>query len=141
MSNLKLPALDFDSLDRLITNRAGNPAYTSKTVAYATTVERGNIGAEDYFLIKHHGSSIASVSRDEVMVTCAGWTSLTTLARVSAVLRDNRTGVYACRRNWCACLGFYRDGTEELFEMDTRKWYHFNVGEANPLPARAASSY
>lgn len=141
MSNLKLPALDFDSLDRLITDRAGHPAYTSKTVAYATTVERCNFGEGDYFIVKHHGSSIASISRDEVMVTCAGWTSVTTLARVSAVLRDNRTGVYACRRNWCACLGFYRDGTEELVSMDTRGWYRFSVGYANPLPARAASSY
>lgn len=141
MSNLKLPALDFDSLDRLITDRAGNPAYTSKTVAYATTIERCNFGQGDYFIVKHHGSSIASVSRDEVMVTCAGWTSLTTLARVSSVLRDNRTGVYACRRNWCACFGFYRGGGEDLVSMDTRGWYRFSVGYANPLPARAASSY
>lgn len=141
MSNLKLPALDFDSLDRLIVNRAGEPAYTSKTVAYATTVERCNFGQGDYFIVKHHGSSIASVSRDEVMVTCAGWTSVTTLARISAVLRDNRTGVYACRRNWCACLGFHRDGTEELVEMDTRSWYRFSVDYANPLPDRPASSY
>lgn len=141
MSNLKLPALDFDSLDRLITDRAGNPAYTSKTVAYATTIERCNFGQGDYFIVKHHGSSIASISRDEVMVTCAGWTSLTTLTRVSAVLRDNRTGVYACRRNWCACFAFHRNGTEELLDMDTRGWYRFAVGYANPLPARAASTY
>lgn len=140
MSNLNLPALDFDSLDRLMTDRHGKPV-DSKTIAYATTCQRRNIGDGDYFIIQHHGASIASVSRDEVQVTCAGWTSLTTLARVSAVLRDNCTGVYACRRNWCACLGFHRDGGEELFEMDTRSWYRFSVGYANPLPARAASSY
>lgn len=139
MSNLKLPALDFDSLDRLITDRAGHPAYTSKTVAYATTVERCNIGAEDYFLVKHHGSSIASVTPDEVMVTCAGWTSLTTLARVCAVLIDNRTGVHACRRNWAACFGVWQDGGEELDDMDTSSWYRFAVGETNPLPARAVA--
>lgn len=139
MSNLKLPALDFDSLDRLITDRAGNPAYTSKTVAYATTIERCNFGQGDYFIVKHHGSSIASVSPDEVMVTCAGWTSLTTLARVSAVLRDNRTGVYACRRNWVACFVFHRNGAEELVNMDTRGWYRFSVGYANPLPTRTVA--
>lgn len=141
MSNLKLPALDFDSLDRLITDRAGNPAYISKTVAYATTVERCNFGLGDYFIVQHHESSIASVSRDEVMVTCAGWTSLTTLTRVSAVLADNRTGVYACRRDWVAQFGIWQDGKEELSEMDPSAWYRFNVGEANHLPARAASSY
>lgn len=141
MSNLKLPTLTFDSLDRLIVNRGGDPAYTSKTVAYATTVERCNIGDGDYFIVKHHGSSIASVSRDDVLVTCAGWTSVTTLARVNAALRDNRTGVYACRRNWCACFGFYRDGGESLVHIDTRAWYRFNVGEANPLPARPAYHY
>lgn len=140
MSNLNLPALDFDSLDRLIADRAGHPAYTSKTVAYATTVERCNFGQGDCFSVKHHGSSIASVSPVEVMVTCAGWTSLTTLARVSAVLRDNRTGVYACRRNWSACFGFYRNGGEELVDMDTRGWYRFSVGYANPLPARAGTA-
>lgn len=141
MSNLKLPTLDFDSLDRLITDRAGNPAYTSKTVAYATTVERCNIGDDDYFIVKHHGSSIASVSRDEVMVTCAGWTSVTTLHRVNAVLLDNRTDVHACRRNWTARFGIWQDGGEELADMDTRAWYRFRVGEANPLPARAAYHY
>ena len=134
MSNLQLPALDFDSLDRLITDRAGRPAYTSKTVAYATTIERCNFGQGDYFIVQHHGSSIASISRDEVMVTCAGWTSLTTLARVSAVLRDNHTGVYACRRNWCACFAFHIDGAEKLVNMDTRGWYRFAVGNAN-LPS------
>ena len=132
MSNLNLPALNFNSLDRLITDRAGHPAYTSKTVAYATTVERCNFGQGDYFIVKHHGSSIASVSRDEVQVTCAGWASLTTLTRVSAVLRDNCTGVYACRRNWTARLGFYREGAEQLVTMDTRGWYRFVVGEINP---------
>lgn len=136
MSNLKLPALDFDSLELLMTDRHGN-MVDGKTIAYATTCQRGT----GNFIIQHHGSSIASVSRDEVQVTCAGWTSVTTLARVSAVLRDNCTGVYACRRNWCACLGFYRNGAEELFDMDTRSWYRFAVGYANPLPTRAASSY
>ena len=141
MSNLKLPTLTFDSLDRLIVNRAGEPAYTSKTVAYATTVERCNIGDSDYFVVKHHGSSIGSVSRDEVMVTCAGWTSVTTLARVQAVLLDNRTGVHACRRDWVAKFGTWQDGGEELVNMDTRAWYRFKVGEANPLPTTPAYYY
>lgn len=136
MSNLKLPTLTFDSLDRLITDRAGNPAYKSKTVAYATTIERCDFGDGDHFVVKHHGSPIAAISQDEVLVTCAGWTSVTTLARVNAVLRDNRTGVHACRRNWCACFGVWQDGGEELVDMDTRAWYRFDVGEANPLPDR-----
>lgn len=138
MSNLKLPTLTFDSLDRLITTRAGKPAYTSKTVAYATTVERCDFGDGDHFVVKHHGSPIAAISRDEVLVTCAGWTSVTTLARVQAVLRDNRTGVHACRRNWCAYFGVWQDGGEELVGMDIREWYRFDVGEDNPLPTRPA---
>lgn len=136
MSNLQLPALDFDSLETLMTDRHGN-MVDGKTIAYATTCQRGT----GNFVILHHGSPIAVISRDEVQITCAGWTSVTTLARISAVLWDNGTGIHACRRNWCACLGFYRDGTEELFEMDTRSWYRFSVDYANPLPARAASSY
>jgi hypothetical protein len=110
MSNLKLPALDFDSLDRLITDRAGHPAYISKTVAYATTVERVNIGAEDYFLVKHHGSSIASITPTRVQVTCAGWSSRTTVTRVSAVLQDNGTGWSCGIKNGEAEYRAYPDG-------------------------------
>ena len=129
MSNLNLPALTFDSLETLMTNRHGN-MIDGKTIAYATTCQRGT----GNFVILHHGSPIAVISRDEVQVTCAGWTSLTTLARVSAVLRDNHTGVYACRRNWCACFAFHIDGAEKLVNMDTRGWYRFAVGNAN-LPS------
>lgn len=96
MSNLIFPRTDYAALDRLMRNRAGNPVQ-SKTIAYATTCQRKNLYSEiggegDYFIIQHHGSSIASVSRDAVEVTNAGWTSNTTMDRIGRVLTDNCTG-------------------------------------------------
>lgn len=96
MSNLIFPRTDYAALDSLMCNRYGTPVQ-SKTIAYATTCQRVNLydnlgGEDDYFIIQHHGSSIAQVSRDTVQVTNAGWTSRTTTDRLGRVLADNNTG-------------------------------------------------
>lgn len=86
MSNLKLPELTYDNLNRLLGNR------DAKTIAYATTAQRDV--TEDCITVCHHGNPIAHFYGDweVVHVSNAGWHSPTTTARIHAVLTDNGTG-------------------------------------------------
>lgn len=131
MSNLKLPTLNYAALDRLMRNRHGNPV-AGKTLAYATTCQRVNLHSEiggegDYYIIQHHGSSIAQVSRYDVEVTNAGWHSRTTMDRLSRILHDNNTG-------WgCGIKGgrseFRQRDTWETVDMPHGEWVAFAAGE------------
>ena len=84
MSNLTLPTLTYDNLNRLLGNR------DAKNVAYATAAIREESGA---ITITHHHNPIARLdSKGYIQVSNAGWHSPTTTARIHAVLTDNGTG-------------------------------------------------
>lgn len=77
MSNLNLPKMSFDNLNRLLGNR------TAKTLAYATTAERDG---DRTIIVRHHGNAIATISDDVVTLSTAGWHSRTTANRLNAIL-------------------------------------------------------
>lgn len=131
MSNLNFPRTNYDALDRLMRNRYGNPV-AAKTIAYATTCQRNNLyheigGEDDYFIIQHHGSSIAQVSRDAVEVTNAGWHSRTTMDRLGRILADNCTG-WSCGLKGGRAELRHRESWETV-DMPHGEWTAFAVGE------------
>jgi hypothetical protein len=82
MSNLNLPSLSFPSLVLM-----GLKDGERRKLAYATTVENGTNDGDKGFAIRHHGTVIAFVSWQYVML--AAYPSQTTTARLHKVLRDN----------------------------------------------------
>lgn len=135
MSNLIFPRTDYAALDTLMRNRAGNPVQ-GKTIAYATTCQRENLyseigGKDDYFIIQHHGSSIAQVSRDAVEVNNAGWASRTTLDRLGDILLSNHTGWTCGIKDGMAEFRQFATvgGRPETVPMPSGEWVAFAAGE------------
>lgn len=135
MSTLIFPRTDYDALDTLMRNRAGNPVQ-GKTIAYATTCQRVNLYSEiggegDHFVIQHHGSPIAQVSRDAVEVNNAGWASRTTMDRIGDILASNCTGWTCGIKGGMAEFRRFAtlSGRPETIPMPSGEWVAFAAGE------------
>lgn len=105
MSNLKLPSLSHESF-----MNANFKQGETRTVGYATTAER----VSDTFVIRHHGSVIARIARDQIILSNAGWESNTTTMRLHAVAVDNGL--------WLSGYGIAkRDGETCVIDQETSK--------------------
>ena len=89
---LKLPALDFASLD------AANKITPFKmtTVAWQTTIDAVDLdGFGDYtYVFRFYGHIIGQISKDEAYLTNAGYDTSTTAARLNAIAVANKLNVY-----------------------------------------------
>lgn len=81
-----LPNLSYDNLRDLMGTRS------RKNVGYATVATWEPSSRK--FTIFHHGSAIATIKRNRVEVSNAGWRSVTTADRMGSVLNDNSCGVH-----------------------------------------------
>lgn len=83
MSNLTLPAMTYESLDRVL------GTASQKKLAYATTAHR----TSDSIIVCHHGNRIATLTSQGVVdIEHAGWNSVTTANRCNRILLDNAPG-------------------------------------------------
>jgi hypothetical protein len=99
MSNLKLPELTFDALKAFILKGRDK---TSRTVANNTVATLGGIGQT--ITVRHHGSTIAILSPNQITVTNAGYGSASTRERVNGFLSSNNTGLYIGQRQGAQVL-------------------------------------
>lgn len=82
MSNLKMPTMTLDALKTRTKGRDANIAYKTRAVWHT---DMGGV----IVAIEHHGNVIATMSPNSLIVTGAGWNSVTTANRLHKILRDN----------------------------------------------------
>lgn len=92
MSTLEMPTMTLDALKALTRGRDVNIAY--KTRATWHTDKAGTT-----VTIRHHGNAIASISQNDLLVTGAGWNSVTTANRLRKILADNTVGANVFIKN------------------------------------------
>mgnify|MGYP003543219327 CR=1 FL=1 len=88
-----MPTMTLDALKTRTNGRDANIAYKTRAVWH--TDKGGTIVS-----IEHHGNVIAVISPNILIVTGAGWNSVTTANRLRKILRDNNIG----------CHVFVKDG-------------------------------
>lgn len=96
MSNLKLPTLTFDALKAHVLGGRTKTERTvaNNTVAYLYEADSTN----ETIVVRHHGSTIATLTPYSLTVTNAGYGSASTRERVNGFLDSNDTGLYVAQR-------------------------------------------
>ena len=94
MSNLKLPTLTVENLRKLTKGKDRKIAHNTRVVWESET-------AVD---VIYHNTAIASIQPGHVFVRTGGYSTMTTLARIHAVLMDNGIPYGATRRDWQAII-------------------------------------
>ena len=109
MTNLKLPVMTLDALKTLTNGKDARIAYKTCATWYAykgvATVS-----------IKHHGNVIATISPNILVVTSAGWNSVTTANRLRKILRDNNVNAHV----------FVKDGLMRIKSDDGERYLSNN---------------
>lgn len=127
MSNLKLPNMSHRSLWELT-------AGGGRRLAYKTWARRHN----DAVVVTHHQSDIAHIEPYEITITSAGWDSLTTAARLHAVLRDNGvTGFHVHGSRLARATISWRAGKRRHVVLLDGAVFEFHNGQWDLTSARA----
>lgn len=85
MSNLNLPNMSYDSL---INRKPGKIAYET----HLAHKRHGVTGEVLECQVRHHGSLIARIRKNEIEISNSGWHSPTTANRLNTIALDNRAG-------------------------------------------------